>query len=42
MQKVITEIESGKITKEGARKLYGIGEGSGINQWIKKLCKLHL
>jgi len=41
-QKVITEIESGKLTKEGARKLYGIGGGSVINGWIKKLGKLHL
>jgi transposase-like protein len=41
-QKVITEIESGKLTKEGARKLYGIGGGSVINSWIKKFGKLHL
>ena len=41
-QKVISEIESGKLTKEGARKLYGIGGGSVINCWIKKFGKLHL
>jgi len=41
-QKVISEIESGKITREGARKLYGIRGGSVINGWIKKFGKLHL
>lgn len=41
-QKVISEIESGKLTKEGARKLYGIRGGSSIHTWIKKLGKLHL
>ncbi len=41
-QKVISEIESGKLTKEGARRLYGIGGGSVINTWIKKLGKNHL
>jgi transposase-like protein len=41
-QKVISEIESGKLTKEGARKLYGIGGGSVINGWIRKFGKLNL
>ncbi len=41
-QKVISEIESGKLTKNGARRLYGIGGGSMIQQWIKKFGKLHL
>ncbi|MGI8503498.1 MAG: hypothetical protein ACR2LR_20540 [Hassallia sp.] len=41
-QKVVTDIENGKLTKSGARKLYGIGGGSVINVWIKKLGKLHL
>lgn len=41
-QKVISEIESGKLTREGARKLYGIGGGSVINGWIKKFGKMHL
>jgi len=41
-QKVVSEIESGKLTRSGARKLYGIGGGSMINSWIKKMGKLHL
>jgi transposase-like protein len=41
-QEVIREIESGKITIEGARRLYGIGGGSLIQTWIKKLGKLHM
>lgn len=41
-QKVISEIEGGKLTREGARKLYGIGGGSLINSWIKKFGKIHL
>lgn len=41
-QKVISEIESGKISQEGARKLYGIGGGQTIQKWIKKFGKLHL
>jgi Transposase. len=41
-QKVISEIESGKITINGARKLYGIGGGSMIQTWIKKLGKFHM
>ena len=40
--KVINEIETGKISKEGARKIYGIGGGSTIQNWIKKLGKLHM
>lgn len=41
-QKVIEEIESGKLTIPGARKLYDIGGVSTIPKWIKKLGKLHL
>lgn len=41
-QKVISEIESGKITKSEARRLYNIGSDTSIHQWIKKLGKLHL
>ena len=41
-QKVISEIESGKITIEEARRLYGIGGGSIIQIWIKKFDKLHM
>lgn len=41
-QKVIEEIESGKLTIAGARKLYDIGGSATISKWIKKLGKLHL
>ncbi len=41
-QKVISEIESGKLTRSQARKLYGISGGSTINSWLNKLGKLHL
>ncbi len=41
-QKVISEIESGKLTSGGARKLYGIGGGQTIQKWMKKFGKLHL
>lgn len=41
-QKVISEIESGKLSISQARKLYGIGGGSIIQKWIKKFGKLHL
>jgi|WetSurMetagenome_2_1015567.scaffolds.fasta_scaffold199645_1 transposase len=41
-QKVVSEIEDGKLTLQEARKLYGIGGGNSIQQWIRKLGKLHL
>lgn len=41
-QKVIEEIESGKLTKSGAKRLYGIGGETTIQTWIKKFGKLHL
>ena len=41
-QKVISEIESGKLTAGDARKLYGIGGGQTIQKWMKKFGKLHL
>lgn len=41
-QKVISEIESGKLTRAEARKLYGINGGSTINCWLKNHGKLHL
>lgn len=41
-QKVISEIESGKLTKSEARRLYGIGSDTSIQKWIKQLGKLHL
>lgn len=41
-QKVVEEIESGKLSQSQARRLYGIGGESTIQKWIKKLGKLHL
>lgn len=41
-QKVISEIESGKLSISNARKLYGIVGGQTIQNWIKKFSKLHL
>ena len=41
-KKVIEEIESGKLTKSGARRLYGIGGETTIQKWIKQFGKLHL
>ena len=41
-QKVIEEIENGKLTRSGARRLYGIGSPTSIHQWIKQFGKLHL
>jgi len=41
-RKVIEEIESGKLTKSGARRLYGIGGETTIPKWIKQFSKLHL
>ena len=41
-QKVIEEIESGKLTKSGARQLYGIKESATIQNRIKQFGKLHL
>ncbi len=41
-QKVVSEIENGKLGKEEARKLYDIRGGSTIQEWIKKLGKAQL
>jgi transposase-like protein len=41
-QKVIKEIEEGKLSKSEARKLYGIPGDRTIQNWIKKFGKLHL
>ncbi len=41
-QKVISEIESGKLTRSEARKLYGISGGSTLTTWLKKLGKTYL
>ena len=41
-QKVVSEIENGKLTKFEASKLYGIGGGTTVQKWIKQFGKLHL
>jgi transposase len=41
-QKVVGEIESGKMTRNAAKELYGIKGSSTINYWIKKMGKNHL
>ena len=41
-QKVVDEIERGKLTVNQARYLYDISGGQTIQNWIKKLGKLHL
>jgi transposase len=41
-QKVVQEIESGKLTRNQAKELYGIKGGSTINCWIRKMGKNHL
>lgn len=41
-QKVISEIENGKLTKSEAQRIYGIGSSTSIEKWIKKFGKLHL
>lgn len=41
-QKVISEIESGQLSIEQARKIYNIGGSSTISKWIKKFGKNHL
>ena len=41
-QKVISEIESGRLSIEQARKIYNIGGSSTITKWIKKYGKNHL
>jgi transposase-like protein len=41
-QKVVTEIETGKLTVPQARKLYDITGIGTIENWIKKLGKQHL
>ncbi len=38
-RKVVNEIERGKISIEGARKLYDIGGGMTIQRWMKKFGK---
>ena len=41
-QKVVSEIETGKLTIAKARKIYDIKGGHTIHDWIKKLGKNHL
>lgn len=41
-QKVVSEIENGKLTVTEAQKLYDIRGGETIQNWIKKLGKSHL
>lgn len=41
-QKVVSEIESGKFRLSQVRKIYDIGGGGTIYQWLRKLGKGHL
>ena len=41
-QKVVNEIEEGKLTISGAQKLYNITGGETIQKWIKKMGKNYL
>ena len=41
-QKVVSEIENGKLTITEAKKLYGIDGGGTVQGWIKKIGKTHL
>ena len=41
-QKVVSEIENGKLTLSEAQRLYDIRGGETIQKWIKKLGKSHL
>ncbi len=41
-QKVVSEIESGKFTLSQVRRIYDIGGGNTVYQWLRKLGKGHL
>lgn len=41
-QKVVREIEEGKLGINDAKRLYGISGGETIQSWIKKMGKNHL
>jgi transposase-like protein len=41
-QKVVTEIENGKLTIPEAKRLYNINGGGTIQTWLKKFGKNHL
>lgn len=35
-RKVVAEIEQGSVTREGARRKYGIGGAATVDQWCRK------
>ena len=39
---VVSEIESGELTIEGARQRYGIAGGSTVQKWLRRYGKNHL
>jgi transposase len=39
---VVSEIESGQLTIEGARRRYGIAGGETIQKWLRRYGKNHL
>ena len=41
-QKVVSEIESGKFRLSQVRRIYDIGGGGTVYQWLRKLGKGHL
>ena len=41
-QKVVKEVEEGKLSKHQVQKKYDIKGGSTLNNWIKKMGKNHL
>jgi transposase-like protein len=41
-QKVVSEIESGKLSIEAARRIYDIGGQTTIQKWLKKVGKYDL
>ena len=41
-QKVVREIERGDLSVEKAKRVYDIGGGQTINNWIRKFGKNHL
>lgn len=41
-QKIVSEIESGKLSIEQARQVYDIGGSCTIQKWLKKFGKHHL
>lgn len=41
-QKVVSEIEAGKVTPTEAKRIYDIKGAQTVKQWIEKLGKAHL